>query len=283
VGIASDTAARGSQPDVRAEDVERRFGRRRVLEEVSFDLEPGGFLLLLGPNGAGKTTLLRILATLLSPSGGSIRICGHDVREDAAAVRRLIGFVGHSPLLYGDLTARENLRFYARMYQVADSEARVAELLDRVELTLRADDPAGALSKGMRQRLALARALLHDPRVLLLDEPYAGLDTRAAGLLDELLDERAGRTTVVLVTHDPGRPAAWASAALTLAGGHANWSAGPSAVRQAGASDRPSGPAAPPGAAASGTYAQAPAAPGAAAQAPSVAAPDVSPADGAGT
>jgi heme exporter protein A len=260
VGIASDTAVSGSQPDVRAEGVERRFGRRRVLVEVSFDLAPGGFLLLLGPNGAGKTTLLRILATLLSPSGGSVRICGHDAREDAASVRRLIGFVGHSPLLYGDLTARENLRFYARMYQVAGAEERIADLLDRVELTVRADDPTHEFSKGMRQRLALARALLHDPRVLLLDEPYAGLDTRAAGLLDGLLDERAGRATVVLVTHDPARPAAWASATLTLAGGRASWGAGPPSVQHAGAADRPSGPAAPPGAAAPGAVAQAPAA-----------------------
>jgi heme exporter protein A len=226
VVIAQDTAAGEGRPDVRARGVGRRFGRRRVLEEVSFDLDPGGFLLLLGANGAGKTTLLRILATLLSPSAGNVFICGADAREEATEVRRRIGLVGHSPMLYGDLTARENLRFYAGMYAVQDAETRISELLERVDLSVRGDDPTRAFSKGMRQRLSLARALLHDPAVLLLDEPYAGLDSRAAGLLDELLAERAGRMTVVLVTHDPARPAVWASATLTLTDGRAAWQAG---------------------------------------------------------
>jgi heme exporter protein A len=222
--VESDGAnATASRPDLEAAAVGRRFGRRRVLEDVSFALAPGGFLLLLGPNGAGKTTLLRLLATLLAPSVGGVRVCGFDAREQAADARRLIGFVGHSPLLYGDLTARENLRFYGRMYGVKEVDARSEELLDRVGLSLRADDHTRAFSKGMRQRLALARALLHDPRVLLLDEPYAGLDERAAAMLDGVLAESAGRRTVVLVTHDPGRPAAWASATLTLNGGRATW------------------------------------------------------------
>jgi heme exporter protein A len=228
-----------SPADVRVEGVERRFGQRRVLDDVTFELEPGGFLLLLGPNGAGKTTLLRILATLLTPSAGSVQICGADVREEASAVRRRIGFVGHSPLLYGDLTARENLRFYGRMYGVPGLEARIAGLLERVELSVRADDHTRAFSRGMRQRLALARALLHEPRVLLLDEPYAGLDVCAAGLLDGLLAERAGRATVVLVTHDPARPAAWASATLTLADGRATWRPGAPVASPATATREP--------------------------------------------
>lgn len=219
--------------------VERRFGRRRVLKDVTFDLAAGGFLLLLGPNGAGKTTLLRMLATLLTPSAGSVRVCGLDAREQAAEVRRAVGLVGHSPLLYGDLTARENLRFYARMYLLADMPGLVDEALERVGLGLRADDPTRTFSRGMRQRLALARALLHRPRVLLLDEPYAGLDTRAAALLDRILDERAGSASVVLVTHDPGRPAAWASATLTLRDGSATWSGCGSPVRPRVSADSP--------------------------------------------
>jgi heme exporter protein A len=152
VVIAQSTAAGEGRPDVRAQGVERRFGRRRVLEDVSFDLEPGGFLLLLGPNGAGKTTLLRILATLLAPSAGNVFICGADAREEASAVRRRIGFVGHSPMLYGDLTARENLRFYGRMYSLDRLEGRIDEVLEMVGLSARRRDLVRTFSRGMQQR-----------------------------------------------------------------------------------------------------------------------------------
>ncbi len=197
---------------IAVEGLSRRFGRREVLREVALELPQGAFLLLLGANGAGKTTLLRILAALLPPSSGRAEVAGHDIRTEPVAVRRAVGYVGHTPLLYRDLTAAENLRFYADMYGLPDPSARTAEMLDRVELRRRSHDAAGELSRGMRQRLAIARALLHDPSVLLLDEPYGGLDDRAAAVLDRILEEQAGRTTVVLVTHEPARPMRWATA-----------------------------------------------------------------------
>lgn len=222
---AVSAPADASAPAVAVDGLRRRFGRRDVLRDVSFSLADGGFLLLLGDNGAGKTTLLRVLAALLSPSAGQVSVAGHDVRTQAVAVRRCVGFVAHAPLVYGDLTARENLRFYADMYGVDDPAARVVESLERVDLTVRADDAAGELSRGMRQRLAIARALLHRPRVLLLDEPYAGLDARAAGVLDVILDELAGHTSVVLATHEPSRLSRRATATLTLRDGRAHVSA----------------------------------------------------------
>jgi heme exporter protein A len=204
---------------IAVENLSRRFGRREVLRDVGLELSPGAFLLLLGANGAGKTTLLRILAALLPPSSGRAEVAGHDVRTEPTAVRRAVGYVGHVPLLYRDLTATENLRFYADMYGLPDPAGRAAEMLDRVELRRRSHDTAGELSRGMRQRLAIARALLHDPSVLLLDEPYGGLDDRAATVLDGILDEHVGRTTVVLVTHEPARPMRWASAAREVRDG----------------------------------------------------------------
>ncbi len=195
------------QPGARGAEIEvarltRAFGRRQVLRGISFTVEKGGFLSIFGPNGAGKTTTLRVLATLLTPSGGSVKVAGHDVVEDAMPVRRAIGLISHSPLLYLDLTAYENLRFYADMYGVPDREERIDELLDRVELAHRRYDVVRTLSKGMRQRLAIARAILHRPRVLLLDEPHAGLDPRAVDILDGLLAEIRAEHTFVMVTHN---------------------------------------------------------------------------------
>ena len=207
---------------VAVEGLHRRFGRRDVLHDVDLDLECGGFLLVLGDNGAGKTTLLRILATLLTPTAGRVVIAGRDVRQAPSAVRRAIGLVGHSPLLYRDLTVAENLRFYAAMYGVSHPEARIGELVERLELRWRCDDPVGELSRGTRQRAAIARALLHRPQVLLLDEPYAALDDRARDRLDQLLAEESERTTVVLATHEPARPSRWATAAVLLHDGEAS-------------------------------------------------------------
>ena len=204
---------------VEVEHLARRFGRREVLRDVTLSVQPGEFLLLLGANGAGKTTLLRILATLLSCRQGSVRVAGADVREEPGTVRRAVGFLGHAPLLYGDLTARENLRFYAEMYGVPERDGRIDELLDLVGLSARGRDAARALSTGMRQRLSLARALLHRPRLLLLDEPYAGLDERGVAVLDAVLDQWAGGGTVVMVTHEPWRAAARATTALELRNG----------------------------------------------------------------
>jgi len=188
-------------PEIEVEGLSKSFGRRPALREVSFGVQAGGFLSIFGPNGAGKTTILRILATLLRAGGGRACVAGHDVREDPMPVRAAIGLVSHDPLLYGDLTAHENLRFYADMYGLADRESRIGELLERLELSQRRDDLVRTFSKGTRQRLAIARAVLHRPRVLLLDEPYAGLDAHAAGILDGLLAEIRPHHTFVMVTH----------------------------------------------------------------------------------
>jgi len=201
----SDSAERrdGAAPlEIEVEGLRKTFGRREVLKGLSFSLERGGFLSVFGPNGAGKTTTLRVLATLLTASGGSVRVGGHDVREDPMPVRRTVGFISHSPLLYPDLTAQENLRFYADMYGVADRDARITELLERLELSHRRHDVVRTFSKGMRQRLAIARAILHRPSVLLLDEPHSGLDPRAVDILDGLLADIRAEHTFVMVTHN---------------------------------------------------------------------------------
>jgi len=163
----------------------------------------GECLALVGPNGAGKTTLLRILAALSKPSAGTVRLAGFDLADGAREIRRRVGFLSHQPLLYGDLSGEENLRFYGRMYDVAKLEERVAALLHQVGLEPRRHDLVRTYSRGMRQRLAIARALLHDPPVLLLDEPYTGLDLQAAEMLDAILREvGAGSRTVLLTTHN---------------------------------------------------------------------------------
>jgi heme exporter protein A len=205
--------------EIEVSKLTRTFGRRAVLRGVSFNVERGGFLTIFGPNGAGKTTILRVVATLLTPSGGSVGVAGHDVVEDAMAVRRLVGLISHSPLLYLDLTAYENLRFYADMYGVEDREERIDELLDRVELAHRRYDLVRTFSKGMRQRLAIARAILHRPRVLLLDEPHSGLDPQAVDLFDGLLAEIRAEHTFVMVTHNIAKGLELGSQVMIVDGG----------------------------------------------------------------
>ncbi len=174
---------------------------------------------IFGPNGAGKTTTLRVLATLLAASSGKVRVAGRDVREDPMPVRRTIGLISHSPMPYLDLTAQENLRFYADMYGIEDREARISDLLQRIELSHRRYDIVRTFSKGMRQRLAIARAILHRPRVLLLDEPHSGLDPRAVDILDGLLSEIRDEHTFVMVTHNIAKGLEWGSRLMIVENG----------------------------------------------------------------
>jgi heme exporter protein A len=181
----------------------KRFGMKTVLRGLDFNVQEGEFVALLGPNGAGKTTFLRILASLSRPSLGQVAIGGYRLPGQAAAVRRRLGVVSHLPLLYGDLTAEENLKFFARMYGVQEAEKRISEVLDLVGLAPRRRDLVRTFSRGMQQRLAIGRAVLHDPDVILFDEPHTGLDQDACAMLDGLLKEVAARNrTVVMTSHD---------------------------------------------------------------------------------
>ena len=181
----------------------KRFGMKSVLRGLDFDVQPGEFVALLGPNGAGKTTFLRILASLSRPSLGEVHVAGYRLPNQAAAVRARLGVVSHLPLLYGDLTAEENLHFYGRMYGVAQLEGRISEVLDMVGLEARQRDLVRTFSRGMQQRLAIGRAVLHDPEVVLFDEPYTGLDQDACAMLDEVLRSVAAKgRTVVMTSHD---------------------------------------------------------------------------------
>jgi heme exporter protein A len=184
----------------------KNFGLKVVLRGLEFHAEPGEFVALLGPNGAGKTTFLRILASLSRPTLGEVRLAGFQLPSQAAAVRRILGVVSHQPLLYGDLTAEENLRFYGRMYGVSRLEGRIAEVLEMVGLSARRRDLVRQFSRGMQQRLAIGRAILHDPEIMLFDEPHTGLDQEAAAMLDGVLREVAAKgRTVVMTSHDLAR------------------------------------------------------------------------------
>jgi heme exporter protein A len=201
------------------EGLTRTFGARKALDDVSFELPPGAFLSIFGPNGAGKTTLLRTLTTLQNPSGGSAKVLGLDVVKDAVELRNRIGLISHNPLLYPDLSAEENLRFFAEMYDVADPDARVRELLDSVELDHRRFDLVRTFSRGMLQRLSIARALLPKPDVIFLDEPYSGLDPHAMDILDNLIAAVRHEHTFVMVSHDLAKGLELCSHALILAKG----------------------------------------------------------------
>jgi heme exporter protein A len=178
----------------------RRYGERLALADVTLSLEAGQTLAVLGPNGAGKTTLLRLLATLLRPHAGEVSVLGHALPTESWAVRGRIGLLGHEPLLYRELSARENLEFHAALHGVATD--RVEQLLSAVAMEGRAEEPLRTLSRGMVQRVAVCRALLHDPELLLLDEPRANLDPAASELVEPLIGRASGRTRVI-VSHDP--------------------------------------------------------------------------------
>lgn len=190
----------------------KRFGLKTVLQGLDFNVEAGEFVALLGPNGAGKTTFLRILSSLSRPAMGEVRIAGYRLPQQAAAVRHILGVVSHLPLLYGDLTAEENLQFFGRMYGVSSLDRRTEEVLELVGLASRRRDLVRTFSRGMQQRLAIGRAVLHDPEIMLFDEPHTGLDQDACVMLDNVLSEVAARgRTVVMTSHDLARAADLAS------------------------------------------------------------------------
>jgi heme exporter protein A len=204
--------APAEQPAIELRGLTRHFGERTALRDVSADVPAGATLAVLGRNGAGKSTLLRILATLLAPHGGQISLFGEELPRRAFAVRRRIGLLAHEPLLYRDLSGRENLRYHAGLFGL--EPGRVEEVLGAVRMERRADDPVRLLSRGMVQRLAVCRAVLHAPSLLLLDEPRANLDPAAEELVEPLIGRASGATRV-LTSHDP--QAALAEADLVLA------------------------------------------------------------------
>jgi ABC-type multidrug transport system ATPase subunit len=192
---------------IRARGLQKRFGERRVLRGLDLDVPRGGFLLVTGPNGSGKTTLLRLCAGLAAPTGGELAV---------AVERGRIGFLGHEPLVYRELTALENLDLYGRLYRIPERRERIGMLLERFGLWDSRSDRAGSFSRGMLQRLALCRALLHEPELLLLDEPFNALDAQGAELLAAELADLRRTGTFVVATHDPERLAPLASGRLAF-------------------------------------------------------------------
>jgi heme exporter protein A len=193
---------------IRATGLAKRYGAKRVLQGIDFGLPRGGFLVVTGPNGSGKTTLLRLCAGLAAPTSGELEV---------AADRRDIGFLAHEPLVYNELTALENLDLYGRLYGVPERRERIGMLLERFGLWDVRSELVSTFSRGMSQRLALCRSLLHDPKLLILDEPYSALDEAGVDLLDRELAELRATSTCLVATHDPERLAALASGSLALA------------------------------------------------------------------
>ena len=192
---------------ITARNLGRRYGDRRVLRNVELDLPRGGFALVTGPNGAGKTTLLRVCAGLQIPTEGELHV---------DATRAQIGFLAHEPLVYRELTAHENLELYGKLYRIPERKERIGMLLERFGLWDVRHDRVASYSRGMTQRLALCRVLLHDPQLLVLDEPYTALDEQGAELLDAQLDELHGERTFLVSTHDPSRVRRLATCELSL-------------------------------------------------------------------
>ncbi len=207
--------------------VTKRFGHRLVLKGINLSVAPGERIAIFGPNGAGKTTLLRILSTVSSPTTGKVELDGIDPEQDPLEARRRIGVISHHPYLYGDLTTRENLRFYGRMYDVPDLDDRIACMVARIGLAARLDDRVDTFSHGMQQRLAMARAVLHDPEILMLDEPEGGLDQDGLNLLVDLLTEPESgrRRAAVVVTHHLDLGLALSDRVAILVGGRLTFQA----------------------------------------------------------
>ena len=205
---------------VTARGLVHAYGERRAVDGVDLDLVPGERVALAGANGAGKSTLLRMLATLIRPKSGDLVVLGHEVPDHARAARTGIGYLAHDPLVYLDLTARQNLELYGDLYGVDGLDERILDLLDHVDLLARAEDTVRTFSRGMAQRLALARMLLHRPRLLLLDEPHASLDARGGALLDDQLEAaRHDGRAAVIVTHEVERVARVSDRIVVLRGG----------------------------------------------------------------
>ncbi len=209
---------------VEARGLTRRFAEIHALKHLDLDVQTGEAVAILGPNGAGKTTLLRLLATLLRPSAGSLKLFGKPLNDGGAQARRQIGFLSHSSFLYPDLTPIENLEFYAAAFRVTDASERVREALNEVGLLGWRNRPVGTLSRGMEQRCALARALLHRPSLLLLDEPFSGLDVDSAAMLSAILRrEHEQGATILMTTHELPRALEACSRGIVLARGEARW------------------------------------------------------------
>jgi heme ABC exporter ATP-binding subunit CcmA len=216
-----------NRPYIEIQGLKKSFSLKPILRGVDLVLDQGERMALLGANGTGKTTLLRILAGLTKPGGGTVGIGGWDIEREAQQVRHLVGFVGHQPYLYGELTALENLLFFGRMYKVQQVHERATELLKRVGLTKRVGERAGTFSRGQLQRLALARALLHSPQLLLLDEPDAGLDDEGNELLEALLREHTERHgTTLFTTHNVERALKFSDRIGVLGGGRVAYQQG---------------------------------------------------------
>jgi heme exporter protein A len=191
---------------VRVENLSKSFGVLEAVRGISFGLRKGEFLAVFGPNGAGKTTLIKMLATLTRPTSGAAWVAGHNVAEASPELRREIGVISHMTCLYGDLTAFENMLFYARMYAINDPQSRASQVIDEVGLKSRMHDRVHTFSRGMLQRLSIARAIIHNPSVLFLDEPYTGLDLHSARVFkDQLAGLHTEKRTVIMITHDIGR------------------------------------------------------------------------------
>jgi heme exporter protein A len=222
-------------PAIQVKKVTKSFGHQVALRGVDLSVADGEFLALFGPNGAGKTTLIRIVASLARPTAGSVHLRGQDVAKAGTTLRRHIGLISHNPLLYGDLTPDENLRFFARMYDLDDVSARIDAMLTQVGLIARRRDPVRTFSRGMVQRLAIARAILHDPAIMLLDEPYTGLDLQAADMLRSVLqDLAASNRTVILTTHNLEQGLEMCDRAAILNQGRVAWQGARAGMELAG-------------------------------------------------
>ncbi len=205
---------------IHVHDITKNFGSMTVLDNVNFSVESGEFLTIVGPNGAGKTTLIKIMATLVNATGGTVEIGGFNVKKSPEKVRGIIGAISHNTYLYNELTAGENLKFFGRMYAIPEIDRRVDEVLGETGLSKRKHDRVGTFSRGMKQRLSIARAILHKPSVLLLDEPYTGLDQQASASLESVLNSLTGSgITTIMISHDLKRGLALADQVVIMASG----------------------------------------------------------------